>query len=65
MGVGSLHVFYSLNLNDGQVAELSAFGDVKDMLPKLSIFRHVSHEIPALNLRNLFIIVMPRLHIKV
>jgi len=48
MGVGSLHIFYSLNLNGGLEAVSSVFGyfGYQNLpLPKLSIFRHVSAEI--------------------
>jgi len=34
MGIGSLHIFYSLNLNGGQGAKPPAFGDFGDTLPK-------------------------------
>jgi len=39
MGVESLHIFYSLNLNGSLGAKPPAFGDFGDILPKESIFR--------------------------
>jgi len=54
MGVGSLQIFYLLNLNGGSV-----FGDFGDRLHYQNnpFLRHVSAEILPKNFRNLFIIV--------
>jgi len=57
MGVGSLHILFTLNINGDLGGEPPAFGDFGDILPKQSIFRHVSAEILPKNLRNIFIIV--------